>query len=140
MGRVVHFEIHAAEPERAAKFYSEVFGWKVEEWKGPADYWLVMTGESGSELMGKQGDGIDGAIMKRLGDNPDFEAELPVIGYVCTVDVEDLDETMKKAKKAGARIVREKTEVPGVGWMCYAKDTEGNIFGMMEPMTEARWA
>lgn len=129
MGRVVHFEIQAAEPERVAKFYSDVFGWKVEKWKGPVDYWLLMTGV---------GEGIDGAIMKRLGSNPAVEAELPVTGYVCTINVEKLDEAMEKAKQAGAQIVREKIEVPGAGWMCYAKDIEGNIFGMMEPTAEAR--
>ena len=45
MGRVIHFEIHAQEPERAVKFYSAVFGWEVKKWDGPAEYWLVTTGE-----------------------------------------------------------------------------------------------
>ena len=29
MGRVVHFEIHADDPERAVGFYTGVFGWTV---------------------------------------------------------------------------------------------------------------
>src|SRR5215469_1323983 len=44
MPRVVHFEIHAQEPERAARFYSEVFGWEITKWGGPVDYWLIKTG------------------------------------------------------------------------------------------------
>jgi predicted enzyme related to lactoylglutathione lyase len=28
MGRITHFEIHADNPERAAKFYSDVVGWQ----------------------------------------------------------------------------------------------------------------
>ena len=45
MSRVVHFEIPADDPVRAAKFYEDVFGWKIEKWEGPFDYWLVTTGE-----------------------------------------------------------------------------------------------
>jgi predicted enzyme related to lactoylglutathione lyase len=30
MNSVVHFEIHAASPERAAEFYRDVFGWDIE--------------------------------------------------------------------------------------------------------------
>jgi predicted enzyme related to lactoylglutathione lyase len=44
MNRPVHFEIHAEDPERAASFYSELFGWKITKWDGPVDYWLVSTG------------------------------------------------------------------------------------------------
>ena len=47
MPRVVHFEIPADDPARAVKFYETVFGWKIEKWDGPADYWLAMTGEDG---------------------------------------------------------------------------------------------
>jgi predicted enzyme related to lactoylglutathione lyase len=59
MPRVIHFEINADQPERAVKFYSEVFGWKIQKWEGPMDYWLVYTGE---------GLGIDGGLTKR--ENP----------------------------------------------------------------------
>src|SRR5207248_9917827 len=41
MPRVVHFEVHADDPERAAKFYRELFGWRVEKWSGPVDYWMI---------------------------------------------------------------------------------------------------
>ena len=34
MNRVVHFEIQAEEPERAAKFYNKIFGWTIEKWPG----------------------------------------------------------------------------------------------------------
>jgi len=54
MTRVVHFEIHADDPERAAAFYRSVFGWEIRKWDGPFDYWLVMTGP-------REEMGIDGA-------------------------------------------------------------------------------
>ena len=58
MARVVHFELAADDPERAAKFYEGVFGWQIQKWDGPQDYWLATTGP-------KDTPGIDGAIMRR---------------------------------------------------------------------------
>ncbi|UCC76738.1 MAG: VOC family protein, partial [Anaerolineales bacterium] len=55
MGRVVHFEFNVPNPQRAAEFYQRVFGWKIEKWQGPLDYWLVMTGDEAEP-------GIDGGI------------------------------------------------------------------------------
>jgi len=46
MPRVVHFEIHADDPQRAANFYQGVFGWDIKKWEGPEDYWLVTTGKA----------------------------------------------------------------------------------------------
>ena len=42
MGRVVHFEIHADDPERAVAFYTGVFGWTVNRY-GDMPYWLLTT-------------------------------------------------------------------------------------------------
>lgn len=44
MPRVIHFEIHADNPERAVKFYEKVLGWTFQKWGGPMDWWLVTTG------------------------------------------------------------------------------------------------
>jgi predicted enzyme related to lactoylglutathione lyase len=63
MPRVVHFEIHAEKPEKAVEFYSKVFGWKIQKWDGPVDYWLVSTGSADER-------GIDGGIMRRHGPGP----------------------------------------------------------------------
>jgi catechol 2,3-dioxygenase-like lactoylglutathione lyase family enzyme len=50
MARVVHFELAADDPERAVKFYQQVFGWQIHKWDGPQDYWLATTGEQGEQL------------------------------------------------------------------------------------------
>jgi predicted enzyme related to lactoylglutathione lyase len=34
MGRVIHFEIHSADLDRAQAFYTAVFGWKFTHWDG----------------------------------------------------------------------------------------------------------
>jgi len=57
VSRVIHFEIPASDPERASKFYQKVFGWKIEKWPGPTEYWLVNTGAEGTP-------GINGGLMK----------------------------------------------------------------------------
>ncbi|HXO16997.1 MAG TPA: VOC family protein [Candidatus Dormibacteraeota bacterium] len=122
MARVVHFEIHAADPEAAAQFYSTVFGWKVTKWEGPIDYWLVSTGE---------GRGIDGGIVRRMGESAQPGAA--VNAYVCTIGVDSLDETQSAIVANGGAIAVEKHEIPGVGLLAYFKDPDGNIFGMMQP-------
>ena len=53
MGRVVHFEIHAENPQRAIAFYQGLFGWEITKWDGPMDYWMIRTGP-------KEQMGIDG--------------------------------------------------------------------------------
>ena len=55
-----------------------------------------------------------------------------VNAFVCTVDVSNINQFLTKVGAAGGTIALPKMPVPGVGWLAYAKDTEGNIFGMMQ--------
>jgi predicted enzyme related to lactoylglutathione lyase len=114
MPRPTHFELPADDPERVVQFYSTVFGWQVEKWDGPAEYWLVSTGE---------GPGIDGGIGRRA------EGEA---GVVNSISVTDLDATLTTVKAQGGRVTRDKMPIPGVGWLAYCLDTEGNAFGLMQ--------
>jgi len=121
MPRVVHFEIHAADTERAVNFYTTLFGWSFQKWEGPMEYWLVTTGPDDQP-------GINGGLVRRQGEI-DGQA---VIAYVCTVDVENLDASVQTALDNGGQIALPKMPIPGMGWLAYCKDTEGNIFGMMQ--------
>jgi len=123
-GRVVHFEIHADDPERAAAFYKAVFGWQVRKWEGPVDYWIVTTGPESEH-------GIDGAILRRMGSEP--AADGSVNSFVNTVEVASIEETEKAVPEAGGEQVVARQEFPGVGQVSYFKDTEGNVFGALEP-------
>ena len=116
MPRVVHFEINADNPKRAVNFYAKVFGWSIQKWEGPMDYWLATTGEN-------DGPGIDGAITKR---------QFPEQTTVNTISVPSIDEFMVKIAGNGGRIVTEKTKIPGIGQFCYCQDTEGNTFGIIQ--------
>ena len=126
MPRPVHFEFSADDPESLAKFYEEALGWKAQKWEGPIEYWLFMTGEEGEEGT----PGIDGGMMKRDDKTPP--------GTVNTIGVSDLDEYMERATAAGGEIIMPKMAVTGVGWMCYVKDPEGNVFGLMESDENAK--
>ena len=127
MPRVIHFEIHAGEPERAINFYQKLFNWTFQKWEGPMPYWLVITGPDGQP-------GINGGLVLRRGEI-DGQA---VIAYVCTVDVVSLDESVETATANGGSMALPKMAVPGVGWLAYCKDTEGNIFGMMQADEKAK--
>lgn len=121
MPRVVHFEIHADDPDRAIRFYHSVFGWDFTPFDN-FEYWLIKTGESGQP-------GIDGGLIRRKA--PIDSAS--VIAFVCTVAVDDLDRYLMRVVTSGGQVVVPKSPVPGVGWLAHCKDPEGNVFGMMEP-------
>jgi predicted enzyme related to lactoylglutathione lyase len=124
MGRVTHFEIHATDPERAIHFYTEVLGWKFTSWGNAGwDYWLIETGPA-------EEPGINGGMIRRMGGSP--EEGQAVNAYVCTVLVDDLDATVASATDRGATIALPRMPIPGVGWLAYVKDTEGNILGLMQ--------
>lgn len=129
MGRVVHFEIHASDPEKVAGFYRELFGWTIRKWDGPMDYWTVMTGDDAAP-------GIHGGLVRRIGDPP-TEGQA-VNAFVCTVDVVDCDATVAKALSLGGVEALPKMAVPGVGWLAYVKDNGGNILGVMQNDPDAR--
>jgi len=119
--RVIHFEISADNPERAKKFYENVFGWNINKW-GPEEYWLVMTGE-------RTEPGIDGALKKR---------EEQKQSVVNTVSVASIDEAMEKVKRNGGKVLMPKMTIPGIGYNTYCQDTEGNVFGIMEEDASAK--
>ena len=119
---VVHFEIPADQPERAVKFYRELFGWKVEHMGGPMDYWLVQTVPSGADGRPTE-PGVNGGVMRRM-----MPGQTPV-NYI---GVENVDEFARKAERLGAKVVLPKTPVPGMGWFSQLTDTEGNIFAIWQ--------
>ena len=121
MSRVIHFEMPADDPERVIQFYEKTFGWRFDKWDGPIEYWLISTGSEDHP-------GIDGGLARRTD---------PAVGIENTIDVKNLEISLIAVETNGGEIIRPKMAVPGVGWMVYIKDTEGNIFGLMEEDPEA---
>lgn len=127
MARAVHFEIHASNPQALITFYTGLFGWTFNKWDG-GDYWMIHTGPD-------EQPGINGGLMPRRGGLP--EAMAAVNAFVITVDVDDVDASLAHAHGTGGSVALPKMAVPGIGWLAYAKDPDGNIFGMMQTDTGA---
>lgn len=122
MARVIHFEISADDPRRAVRFYEEALGWKFQQYPGGGmEYWLASTGPTDT-------DGINGAIQGR---------SAPGESTVNTVSVEKIEVSMDAVRKAGGTIVGEIMDIPDIGRVVYATDTEGNSFGMLEALPRA---
>jgi predicted enzyme related to lactoylglutathione lyase len=116
MPSLVFFEVSADDVKRAAKFYSKVFGWSVAPTEGAGDYYMIDTGDE-DELA------VTGAIMERFD---------PADATVNTFDVPNLDQFAKKITESGGEVIAPKIAIPGVGYVQYCQDTEGNTFGIME--------
>ena len=129
MNRVVHFEIQATDPDRAQRFYNSVFGWDMKNLgEEMGNYRMIMTG---NDAPGTKWPGINGGMSPRKGDAPvDGQA---VNAYVCIIDVDDVVSCISKVKEAGGVTALDTMEVPGVGKLAYMKDTEGNLFGILQP-------
>ena len=120
MNRIVHFEFHEPDVNKALKFYADVFGWKSQRFAGPQEYHLLFTGD---------GKGIDGGMMpSRDGQPHTFN----------TIQVQDVDQATAKVIEHTGSICVPKMAIPGVGWLVYCKDPGGVIFGMMHEDKEAK--
>lgn len=122
MPRPLHFEIPADDPARAIAFYEAVFGWTFSKWEGPMPYWLITTGAESEP-------GINGGLMPRQ------QPDQPVVN---TIGVADVDETVAVVERSGGQVVVPKMAVPTIGWLAYCKDTEGHIFGILQPDSAAQ--
>ena len=116
MPRIVHFDIPSDNPERAQKFYQDVFGWEFAKWDGPMEYWMIKTGENDTP-------GINGGLARRMPGQ---------IGMINTIDIPLIDEFIIKIQSNGGQILVPKMEIPGVGHYATCMDTEGNIFGIIQ--------
>ena len=106
----------------AIEFYKKAFGWQIQKWPGPQDYWLVTTGADGDR-------GINGGILRR---------QHPGAGTCNTVSVASVDDAVATITKNGGKVALAKMAVPGVGYLAYCMDTEGNVFGVLQPDTNAK--
>lgn len=126
MNRITHFEIQADDLERAAKFYTDVFGWEIRKWDSPAmEYWMIMTAPQDSTEPG-----INGGMHKRpVGLS---EGQCGTNAFVCTVVVENYDATAEKILASGGKMAMPKFDIGSMAWQGYFLDSEGNTFGIHE--------
>src|SRR5690606_28423956 len=108
-------------------FYGDLFGWQFQPYF--PDYWGVITGADDEP-------GISGGLTVRQGPRP--EAGQPLSSFVCTIDVPSVDEYVERAVAGGGGIAVPKAAIPGMAWLAYCFDTEGNMFGMYQEDTSAQ--
>jgi predicted enzyme related to lactoylglutathione lyase len=118
----VHFEIPANDVEKVRKFYSSLFGWKIEKMPGPMEYWGIQTVPVDDKGMPTR-PGVNGGMMKK---------QMPEQKPVNYISVESVDDYSKKVVQLGGKIAVPKTEIPGMGWWALALDPEGNEIGLFQ--------
>lgn len=116
MPRVVHFDLSADDPQRAAAFYRNLFGWKIERWDGPSEYWLLTPGEANQS-------GLTGGIARRVA---------PGDSTALVYDVASLDDAAARVVACGGSIREPKQPLRGVGYLVACRDTEGNTFCLLQ--------
>ena len=135
MATIVHFEIPADDVDRAKKFYSDLFGWKIEKVPDmntssnnntqltsaatgePIEYWMITTTDD------KGNKAFSGGLMKR---------QMPEHRITNYINVSSVDEYKSKVEEAGGKVVAPKHVVPGMGYFALCLDTENNPFAIWE--------
>ena len=124
MPSFIHIDIAADDPERATRFYQRVFGWTITRLEGPVPYWLVGRGTEPAPPIGA-------GVAKR---EEAWQSVTP------TIDVDSVDEYAKRIVAEGGTVVAPKADIPGVGQLLTFKDTEGNIFAILEAAPDNAFA
>ncbi|UVT21458.1 MAG: VOC family protein [Nitrospira sp.] len=115
------FDVPADDPQRAKKFYSSLFGWKIEQFPGAEDYWHIDTG-------GLDGTPDGGLIVRK-------HPKHSITNYMA---VSSVDKSAAKVEKLGGTICKPKTAVPKMGYFVICRDTEDNEFALWEPNDRAK--
>ena len=114
----VHVELNTTNVPKAKAFYAKLFDWKLSD--------LPMPTPGGNYTMIDVGKGTGGGMMKQM--MPDASS-----AWLPYVLVKDIDAATKKAKKLRARILKDVTEVKGMGWLSILEDPTGAMIGLWEP-------
>lgn len=115
---LAHFAIHADDCERAKRFYETAFQWRFQAW-GPPGFWLIHTSQNAP---------VGGSLQQR---------QQPVtgrgmIGFECTIGVENVQATAAAVEKAGGKITMKPFVIERVGTLIQFEDTEGNAVCAMQ--------
>ena len=120
--KVVFFELPADDVDRAKIFYQKAFGWQINYNQG-LDYHLVATAKSDQYGRAAEPGAINGGMPKR---------KAPAKSTTITIDVTDIDSSLKSVEKLGGKILQKKSPVGDIGFSAYFEDTEGNRVGLFQ--------
>ncbi len=123
---MTHFAIHIDDIERAKNFYEQVFEWGFTSY-GPPDFLQIKADKTeNGELIGALQSRTYSPVKEKL------------IGLECTMEVDSVDNIIKRVQYSGGKILMPKTAIPYVGWIAKFLDTEGNLVCAMQSDNEAR--
>jgi len=126
MDPVVHFEMPYESSERLIKFYSQAFGWKMQQFgEEMGNYVTAATTETDENNMIKNPGAINGGFFPKNADS----AQYPSV----VIAVDDINDSIKKVADAGGKILGEPVEIPGIGQYVSFNDTEGNRLSLLQP-------
>ena len=114
----VHVELSTTNVSKAKAFYSKLFKWKLND--------LPVLTPGGNYTMIDVGGGTGGGIMKQM--CPGMPS-----AWMPYVLVKDIDRATKRARKLRAKIMKDVTEVEGMGWLSIIVDPTGAVLGLWEP-------
>lgn len=125
MDKVVHFEITYDDVERAKDFYRSVFEWDLNDvpMGGDMAYTTATTVPIDDKMMPTEPGAINGGFTSKGAETPS-----PVI----TIQVDSIDDSLKKIEAGGGSTVTPRTPIPNMGAFAYFKDSEGNVMGLFE--------
>jgi predicted enzyme related to lactoylglutathione lyase len=103
---ICHWELMVNDVKKAKAFYGKVFDWKFDD-KGMPGYTLIQPGRDPA-----------GGMMAKPPQAPGCALSVYFL-------VEDIEKTLAKATRAGAKVVVPKTEIPTVGWFATFLDPDG---------------
>ena len=127
---VSHFEIYADDQDKLEQFYTSLFDWTIERVQG-MDYGFIRTVETDSKGHPSQTGGINGGILKRPAG---YEAR----AWINYVNVESIEASIDRAQTLGAKLMKGKSAVPGMGWFAMLIDPQGNPFAIWKPDSDAK--
>ena len=111
----VHVELNTTDVAKAKSFYGKLFDWKLRDMPMPGEAYTII----------EVGEGTGGGLMK----HPIPGAPSSWLAYVL---VEDVKATTGKAKALGATVLKDVTEVPGMGWFSLIADPTGAALGLWQ--------
>ena len=111
----VHVELNTPDTGKAKKFYQKLFDWQLEDTPNP-----VVPNETYTVV--KVGNGTGGGIMQQVPNGP--------AGWMPYVAVDDIDAATQKAKSLGGKVMKDVTEIKGMGWFSIIQDPTGGVLGL----------
>lgn len=134
MPTIVHFEIPSDNLERTKKFYTDLFGWKIEKMPGTdqREYWTFAT-TTNDKGGSNNGDGEQRTLSGGM-----LERQMPQEPIMIYIGVDSVTEYSNKVERLGGKVIKQKTEVPGYGWFAICTDTENNGFALWEANTNTK--